>query len=106
MAKTKLLALGLAFMLALALTACGSDPVDDMIVDYEKFIVEVENLAKKDSVSMDDLNNLMKKLQEFSDKNQKLVGADARPSEAQTKKIADLTSRMMTAMQQVQMKAR
>ena len=106
MAKSKLLSLCMAFMLALSLAACGSDPIDDMIADYEKWVVEVEDLAKKDTVSMDDLNNLMKKAQEFGEKNQKLVGADAKPSDAQTKKITDLTNRMMTAMQQIQMKAK
>ncbi|MDR2892113.1 MAG: hypothetical protein LBV80_03365 [Deltaproteobacteria bacterium] len=105
MVKSKLLSLCLAFVLALSLAACGSDPVDDMIVEFEKWVVEVEDLGKQDTVTMDDLTNLMKKAQEFGEKNKTLAGGDSKPTEEQNKKLTDLTTRMMTALQQVQAKA-
>ncbi len=55
MAKSKLLSLCLAFVLALSLAACGSDPIDDMIGEYEKWVVEVEDLAAYD----EDAENVM-----------------------------------------------
>lgn len=104
MNRNKLLALLLTLMLAVSVAACGSDPVDEMLGDYEKFVVKYEDLSKKDSISMADLEKLMQESSDFSANAQKKFSSDTKMSDAQTKRWTELTQRLMMAVQTLQTK--
>ncbi|MDL2307663.1 hypothetical protein LJC48_06550 [Desulfovibrio sp. OttesenSCG-928-C06] len=103
--KSRMLALLVTLMLALSLAACGgSDPVDDLLKDYETFVVKCEDLAKKDNISMDEAQKFLQDAVEFSQKAQKNFSADTKMSDAQTKRYTDLSNRLMQAVQIIQTK--
>lgn len=102
--KNKLLALLLTLMLAMSVTACGSDPVDDLLGDYEKFVVKCEDLAKQSTISMDDAQKFMQEAMDFSTKAQKSFTADTKLTDAQTKRYTELSQRLMKAVQEIQTK--
>lgn len=93
-----------AFMMFLAMPACGDNAVDKYLDEYEKFVVTAEKLAKKDTITQEDSEMFAKQAQEYTVKGQELAKTNAKFSDKQTKKMQDLLDRVAKAMQEIQKK--
>ena len=103
--KSLSLCFALLFMCAMLLPACGSDPTDKFIAEYEKLVVKFEEAAKKvDGISQDELNALQKESLEFANKTQDLMKDAKNVSAKQMETIQKLAQRLMTASQQIKVK--
>lgn len=99
--KFSIASLFLSLMLVFALAGCGSDPADAALDDLEKMVVSIEELAKKDTVTMAEYEKVMKDSQEMMEKHAKSA-ADAKPAtKEQQERVTKLTERMTAAIQTI-----
>jgi ABC-type glycerol-3-phosphate transport system substrate-binding protein len=102
--KTKFFAFCVMLVMTFALAACGDDAADTLLADVEKVVVSIETLAKKDAVSADEFQAATKEFEAFGTK---YSGANVpKFNDAQTKRMQDLTTRLMTAYQSLAGKIR
>lgn len=100
--KKGLVALVLTLMLSLSLAACGgNNEYDTFLDDYEKFVVEIEDIVKKgEAPTQEKQESLSKMVQDFAAKGQAAAGK-GNPSAAQVERANKLSERLTGAMQKM-----
>ena len=100
------LCLALLMMCAFMLPACGDNPTDKFLADYEKLVVKYEQAASQaDGITQEEMADLQKESLAFASQSQDMMKDATNVDANQIESLQKLAQRLMEATQKIKIKA-